>query len=98
MKQVAIIGGGIAGLSTAYYLQKDRRRHIQYKVIEESPRFGGKIVSVSQNGFVVEGGPDAFLTTKPAALELARDLGLGDALISTNDAARKVFVEPRQIA
>lgn len=94
MKRVVIVGGGIAGLATAYYLQK-RGSKVDYKLIESDSQFGGKIVSARENGFVVEGGPDSFLTTKPAALELCRELGLGDQLIGTNDAGRKVFVWSR---
>ena len=93
MKRVVIVGGGIAGLATAYFLQK--RGGVDYKLIESAPNFGGKIVSAREKGFVVEGGPDSFLTTKPAALELCRELGLGDQLIGTNDAGRKVFVWSR---
>ncbi len=93
MKQVVIVGGGIAGLATAYYLAQ--RGGVDYKLIESAPTFGGKIVSVREKGFVVEGGPDSFITTKPAALELCRELGLGDQLIGTNDAGRKVFVWSR---
>jgi oxygen-dependent protoporphyrinogen oxidase len=92
MKRVAIIGGGIAGLATAYYLHERGQGAVEYTLIESAPRFGGKITSARENGFVVEGGPDSFLTTKTAALELCRALGLGDQLIGTNDAGRKVFV------
>ncbi len=95
MKRVVIVGGGIAGLATAYYLGEQTKSSIDVKLIESAPTFGGKIVSTRQDGFVVEGGPDSFLTTKPAALELCRELGLGDQLIGTNDAGRKVFVWSR---
>jgi oxygen-dependent protoporphyrinogen oxidase len=57
--------------------------------------FGGKIITSRTDGFVVEGGPDSFLTQKTAALELCRALGLGDELIPTNDAARKIFLWSR---
>lgn len=92
MKKVAIVGGGIAGLATAYHLHERGRGTVDYTLIESAPTFGGKIVSTRENGFVVEGGPDSFLTTKPAALELCRALGLGDQLIGTNDTGRQVFV------
>ncbi|MBI1801177.1 MAG: protoporphyrinogen oxidase [Chloroflexi bacterium] len=98
MKKVVIVGGGIAGLATAYYLQTRARATnapIEYQLIESAPTFGGKIVSARADGFVVEGGPDSFIAQKPAALELCRALGLGDQLIGTNDAARKVFVWSR---
>ncbi|MDE3087789.1 MAG: protoporphyrinogen oxidase [Chloroflexota bacterium] len=95
MKKVAIIGGGIAGLATAYYLHTRGNGAVAYTLIESAPNFGGKIASAREQGFVVEGGPDSFLTTKPAALALCRDLGLGDELIGTNDAGRKVFVWSR---
>ncbi len=93
---VAIVGGGIAGLSTAYYLQKEMP-DAHYTLIEASDRWGGKIrtdvVELPEYGrFVVEGGPDAFITQKPWGLELARELGLDDALLPTNDEKRQVYV------
>ncbi len=95
MKKVVIIGGGVAGLATAYFLQERGHGVVDYTLIESAPAFGGKIVSWRENGFVIEGGPDSFITQKTAALELGRALGLGDQLIGTNDAARKVFVWSR---
>ena len=93
--RVAIIGGGIAGLATAYYLQEKARQAglpLSYSLIESAPDFGGKIVTYEGDGFVIEGGPDSFITQKPAALRLCRELGLEDRLLGTNDARRKVFV------
>ena len=92
---VAIVGGGIAGLATAYYLQEKARQAglpLSYSLIERAPSFGGKIVTDAQDGFVVEGGPDSFITQKPAALRLCRELKLEDRLMGTNDAQRKVYV------
>ena len=97
---VAIVGGGIAGLSTAWYLQQQAREQdlpLSYTLLERSNRWGGKILTERVAGstdqpFVVEGGPDSFLTQKPWALQLARQLGLGDRLLGTNDERRKVFV------
>jgi oxygen-dependent protoporphyrinogen oxidase len=94
-KRVAIIGGGIAGLATAYYVQEQARQAdlpLTYSLIESAPTFGGKIVTDVQDGFVIEGGPDSFISQKPAALRLCRELGLGDRLLGTNDARRKVYV------
>jgi oxygen-dependent protoporphyrinogen oxidase len=93
--QVAIVGGGIAGLATAYYLQEKARQNglpLSYSLIESTSSFGGKIVTDVHHDFVVEGGPDSFITQKPAALHLCRELGLEDRLMGTNDSRRKVYV------
>lgn len=95
MRKVVIVGGGIAGLATAYFLQERGHGAVEYSLIESAPSFGGKIVSSHEKGFIVEGGPDSFITQKTAALELCRALGLGSQLIGTNDAARRVFVWSR---
>lgn len=99
-KHVVIVGGGIAGLSTAWYLQKSSQEEgldLAYTVLEQSDRWGGKVLTEKVDGygdepFVVEGGPDSFLTQKPWALQLARELGLEERLLGTNDDNRKVFV------
>jgi oxygen-dependent protoporphyrinogen oxidase len=95
---VAIVGGGIAGLATAYFLQQAARQHDQplsITLIESGPAFGGKITSAHEAGFVIEGGPDSFLTNKPAALKLCQELGLEDEFVGINPAARQVFVWSR---
>ena len=93
--RVAIVGGGISGLSTAFHLQEAARARsvpLDCTLVEGGSRLGGKIVTDREDGFVVEGGPDSFLTQKPWAVELRRKLGLGEQLIGTNDASRKVYV------
>jgi oxygen-dependent protoporphyrinogen oxidase len=95
MRKVAIVGGGITGLAAAYFLQERGHGAVEYRLIESAPSFGGKIVSAHENGFIVEGGPDSFITQKTAALDLCRALGLGNQLIGTNNAARQVFVWSR---
>jgi len=89
---VVIIGGGITGLATAYYLQKYAPPYVTYSVLESDAQWGGKIITENISGFVVEGGPDSFLTQKNAALNLCRELGLEDRLVGTNEAQRKVYV------
>ena len=82
MSRTVIIGGGIAGLATAFYLQECGVT--DYTLIECSPRLGGKITSAAHDGFLVEGGPDSFITQKTAALDLCARLGLSDQLVGSN--------------
>ncbi|MGC2249636.1 MAG: protoporphyrinogen oxidase [Acidobacteriaceae bacterium] len=84
MKNIVIIGGGITGLATAFYLQQYADAAIDTTVIESSSRLGGKILSAHQDGFTIECGPDSFITQKPAAITLCRDLGLADQLIGSS--------------
>jgi oxygen-dependent protoporphyrinogen oxidase len=94
MKRIAIIGGGIAGLSAAFYLEKARRAgaDLQWALFEKSDRLGGVIQTERRDGFVIEAGPDSFLSAKPDAARLCQELGIGDQLISSNDASRKTYI------
>src|ERR1700735_4476666 len=84
MPKTIVIGGGISGLAAAYALQKSEA---DYLLLEASDHLGGKIVTYAGEGFLIEGGPDSFLTQKRAALDLCRELGLGDQLIGSNHTA-----------
>jgi oxygen-dependent protoporphyrinogen oxidase len=90
-RHVVSVGGGISGLSAAWYLQQSGAE-IQYTVLEASERWGGKVFTELVEDIVIEAGPDAFLTQKPWALQLARELGLEDRLLPTNDEMRNVYV------
>ncbi len=93
--RVAIVGGGITGLAAAYHLQEQAKATgtaLDCTLIERDTRLGGKVVTHHEDGFTVEGGPDSFLTQKPWAVELCRKLGLGDRLVGTNEASRKVSI------
>lgn len=94
MKRVAIIGGGIAGLSAAYYLEKAKQNgaRLDWALFEKSDRLGGVIETEQRDGFVLEAGPDSFLTAKPDAARLCTELGLADQLISSNDKDRKTYI------
>src|SRR5580700_7628521 len=86
---VAIIGGGISGLSAAYYLSQ---AGVPSTIVEARPRLGGVIQSEHVQGCVIEAGPDSFLSMKPAAMDLIRELGLADEVIGSNDHLRVTYV------
>lgn len=94
MKRIAIIGGGISGLAAAYALEEQRRAAVavEYVLFESSQRLGGVLVTDHVDGCLVEAGPDSFLTEKPWASDLCRQVGLGDQLIGSNDADRKTYI------
>ena len=93
-RSVAIVGAGIAGLAAAYQLQKVREAgaDVTFTVIEMSKRAGGILETHCQDGFVVECGPDGWVTDKHWARELAEELGLADEIIPSNDDARVTWV------
>ena len=93
--RVAIVGGGISGLATAYYLlklQKEAGKNIEIALYEAQDRLGGTIETENTDGFILEKGPDAFITDKPWALNLSKELGLENELIGTNPTNRRSFI------
>jgi protoporphyrinogen/coproporphyrinogen III oxidase len=98
MPRIAIIGGGISGLSAAFTLEEKRQSgaqsdtKIEYVLFESAPRLGGVLVTDRVDGCLVEAGPDSFLTEKPWASDLCRKIGLGDQLIGSNDSERKTYI------
>jgi len=92
---VVIIGGGIAGLSTAYALQERARMAgitLACTLVEARERLGGVMLTERIDGFIIEAGPDSLLTQKPWGLELCQTLGIGERLIGTNDRQRTIYV------
>ncbi len=92
---VAVIGGGIAGLATAFALTERAEAAgltLRCTVLEAGSAWGGKIVTHKVGNLITEAGPDSFLSTKPAGLELVAKLGLTDELINTNETGKKAFV------
>jgi protoporphyrinogen/coproporphyrinogen III oxidase len=90
MEPVLVVGGGVSGLSTAYYLSQ---LGIPSVLFEKTNRLGGLIQTDLIQNCRLEAGPDSFLAAKPAVKELAHDLpGLESQIISSNDNARRVFV------
>lgn len=89
--RVLIVGGGITGLTLAHTLRRQTAAPT-VTLVEAAPRFGGKIATERLDGFVLEAGPDSFVTRKRAALELAEELGIAAQLRPTNPRHRKVYV------
>ena len=89
MPRVIIIGGGISGLATAYYLA---RGSVSATIVESRPRLGGVIQTERIDGCTIEAGPDSFLSVKPAALDLIGELGLRGDVIGSNDHLRITYV------
>jgi oxygen-dependent protoporphyrinogen oxidase len=94
MKRIAIVGGGISGLAASFALEKSRKdgAPLEYVLYESSSRLGGVLVTEQVDGCLVEAGPDSFLTEKPWATDLCRELGLEDQLIGSNDPDRKTYI------
>lgn len=96
-QKVVIIGGGITGITAAYYLQKeikDKNLPIDYRLIEASHRLGGKIQTMKRDGFTIERGPDSFLARKQSAARLVKEVGLGEEL--TNNSTGQSYVLARE--
>jgi oxygen-dependent protoporphyrinogen oxidase len=93
-RRVAVIGGGITGLSAFDELARRCRAGdaIEPFLIEAASRLGGVIRTERLEGCVIEGGPDSFLSEKPEAAALCRELGMGDSLIGSNDAERRTWI------
>jgi protoporphyrinogen/coproporphyrinogen III oxidase len=93
--RVVIVGAGVSGLACAlrlHELSKDRDVQIDLNVLDGAPRAGGTLRSVEKQGFLMEEGPDCFITDKPAALALCKKLGLEDRLIRTNPVLKQSFI------
>src|SRR6266498_353029 len=93
--RVVIVGGGIAGLAAAHRVvewSRERGRRLDLTLLEAADRLGGTIQTERREGFLVECGPDSFLSEKPWALALCRRLDVEDRLVRTADLVRRTFV------
>src|ERR1043165_7647677 len=95
-RRIVIVGGGISGLAAAHRLFElqgsEEEARAEVLLLEASERLGGTVRTCRREGFLLEGGPDSFISEKPAALELARRLGLEERLTGTNQRNRRSFV------
>ena len=94
LHRIAVVGGGISGLTAAYTIAQARGRGapVSEFLIEADTRLGGVVRTEQLEGFVLEGGPDSFISEKPEAAALCRELGLGKSLIGSNDEGRQTYI------
>jgi oxygen-dependent protoporphyrinogen oxidase len=93
--RLAVVGGGIAGLAAAHRaveLARERGQLLELELFEAGDRLGGTIQTDRYEGFLVECGPDSFLSEKPWALQLCKRLGIEDRLVRTDDRFRRTYV------
>lgn len=93
--RIIVIGGGITGLSAAHRLvelRSEKSLPLEVVLLEGGGRLGGTIATRHLDGFLIEEGPDSFITTKPWALSLCKRIGLDSCLLPTNDQHRRTFV------
>src|SRR5437762_5717435 len=94
-RRIVVIGGGIAGLAAAHRvaeLAKENSLSVELTLLEATSGLGGSIVTERVGDFLVEAGPDSFITEKPWALRLCKRLGLTSRLISTQAAYHKIYI------
>lgn len=94
-KRAIVIGGGITGLAASYRLTREAEKRgipLHVTLLEARDRIGGVIHTTQRDGFLIEHGPDAFISTKPWAKALCEELGIADELIGTNPTMRRSFV------
>ena len=92
MKRVAIVGAGVSGLTAAWQLTRTLSDPPLVTLFEASGRTGGIVETIRQDGFIIELGPDSWVSEKPAARELATELGFADEIIGSNDATRRTHL------
>ena len=90
INKIVVVGGGISGLAAAHRLIELGQTNVT--LIEASPRLGGTIHTEARDGFLIERGPDSFISEKPEALELSKRLGIESRLIQTNEKYRRSFI------
>jgi oxygen-dependent protoporphyrinogen oxidase len=94
-KKIIIVGGGISGLSAAFYAQKyfqEKGMPVDITLLEQSNKLGGKIQTLHRDGFVIEKGPDSFLARKMPIIDLSKDLGIEQEFVGTNPDAKKTYI------
>lgn len=94
-KRIVVIGGGVSGLAAAHRIIERREQDgldVDVLLLEARDAVGGSIATHRREGFLLEGGPDAFITQKPWAMALCRRIGIADSVIETNERHRRAFI------
>jgi oxygen-dependent protoporphyrinogen oxidase len=97
-RRVVVVGGGVSGLAAAHRLvtraaqSQSSQSPLEVLLLEASSRLGGTVRTHRRDGFLLEGGPDSFISEKPEALRLAKEIGLEKNLVGTNEAHRRAFI------
>jgi oxygen-dependent protoporphyrinogen oxidase len=94
-RRVVVVGGGLSGLSAAHRVWECAQgsgADVDVKILDAGSRPGGVVETVRRDGFLWEGGPDSFITEKPAAIALARRLGFDHQIRGTNRLFQQSFV------
>ncbi|TAK34549.1 MAG: protoporphyrinogen oxidase [Chloroflexota bacterium] len=94
MKRIVVIGGGAAGLASAFALKRavDAGKELDWILLEKDNRLGGKIQTVYEDDFIVDGGPDCYLSEKPWMAQMAARVGISEQLLGSNDARKKTYI------
>ncbi|MBI5208472.1 MAG: protoporphyrinogen oxidase [Elusimicrobia bacterium] len=95
MSRVAIVGAGISGLATAHFIRRELAaagRDAQLVILESRRVAGGSMRTIAEEGYLMEWGPNGFLTNKPHTLDLVRELGMEARLLGSSDSARRRYV------
>ena len=102
LKKILIVGGGVAGLGAAYKVARaaSEGHDVEFVLFEKDPRLGGKICTeivrdASEDKFIVDGGPDCFLTEKPACHRIAKILGIFDDELPTDESRKRTWILSR---
>lgn len=99
-RRVAIIGGGITGLSAAFYLQEQAKLHhypLEIVLLEGSHRLGGKLQTLRKDGFIIERGPDSFVDRNHIVLDLAAKLGIDHDLVKAKNVQTYIAVNNKEL-
>lgn len=97
-RRVVVVGGGLTGLSAAFYIRKHYREagiEPAITLVEKSSSMGGMIETLHRDGFVIEKGPDSFLARKTAMIDLAKELEIDHELVSQNPESKKTYIMQR---